>query len=79
MSDQSDLAGRDRLVDAVYGMLTELDNGDVWDNDKLPQFLDAFAALLGSAENTYTNTGRPVPDDPWELMIVALRGARYYD
>lgn len=75
----SSLDGRDMVVDVVDRLHGELLSGADWENDTLPRFLDAFSALLGSIENAYTNTGRPVPNDPWVLVAAALEGARSYE
>ena len=60
----SSLDGRDMVVDVVDRLHGELLSGADWENDTLPRFLDAFSALLGSIENAYTNTGRPVAPSP---------------
>jgi hypothetical protein len=73
------LSGRDQVLEALDELQSELAAGDTWENDTLPRFLDALAALLGSIENDYVNTGRPIPADPWELMAAAVRGARAYE
>lgn len=79
MPEPPGLAGRQQLVDAINELLTELDGATEWENDSLPAYLEALNALLGSIENAYTNTGSPVPDDPWAIMARALLGARYYE
>jgi hypothetical protein len=79
MSELSGMHGRDQLLEALAEIRAELDTGAEWENDTLPRFLEAFAALLGSIENAYLNTGRPVPTDPWELMVTAIRGASSYE
>ena len=56
-----------------------VDAGQEWENDSLPGFLEAFGALLGSIDQAYLNTGRPVPEDPWVLLADALAGARHYE
>ena len=45
-----------------------------WGNDTLARFLDAFGELLGAIENSYVNTGRAVPADPWVLVADAFGG-----
>lgn len=77
--DDSGLAGREELLDAINELLTEIDRGAEWENDTLELFLEAFGALLGSIEIAYTNTGRSIPDSPWTLAAEALRGARFYE
>jgi hypothetical protein len=79
MREPPGLAGRQQLVDAINELLTELDAAVEWENDSLHAYFEALNALLGSIENAYTNTGNPVPDDPWAIMARALRGARSYE
>ena len=79
MSDLAGLVGRDAVVNIVCELCTELDGGIQWENDSLPAYLEAFGALLGSIENAYINSGQPVPEDPWELIGRALKGARDYE
>lgn len=79
VTEPPSLAGRQLMIDAINDLLTDLDQGAKWENETLPAFLEALAVLLGSIENSYTNTDRPVPGDPWEIMSATLRGARYYE
>ena len=79
MTNYDALQGRDEVLDVLDSLLAELVDGQAWENQTLERFLDAFSALLGSIENAYSNTGRPLPDSPWELVAEALRGARYYE
>lgn len=71
--------GRDGLVEEVERLQSELAAGVQWENGTLSRFLEAFSASLGSIENDYLNTGRPVPEDPWVLVAAALASARYYE
>ncbi len=73
------LSGREQLLAAIEELQAELASGAVWENDTLARFLDGFGALLGSIENAYVNTGKPVPDDPWVILTDALKGARFYE
>lgn len=75
------LAGRAHVLRAVDELGQELAAGTParWENPTLERFLDAFGALLGVIEQSYTNAGRPVPLDPWVLVADALRGAREYE
>jgi hypothetical protein len=80
MSESSSLrSGKDAVVSTLDDLLRELSEGADWENDTLARYLEALGALLDSIENSYANKGEPVPDDPWELMIRALKGARYYE
>lgn len=79
MTDNNALDGRDEVLEALDALQAELAGGADWENTTLDRFLDAFNALLGSIENAYSNTGRPVPDSPWTLVADALRGARFYE
>jgi hypothetical protein len=55
------------------------ERGDSWENVTLSGFLEAMAAWLRSCERAYLNTGRPVPDDPWEIISAAVRAATMYE
>ncbi len=80
MRAHESLAGRDQLLHAISEVLTDFENGaEDWEHNGLDGFLEAWAALLGSIENGYTNTDRPVPMDPWQIVADSLRGARYYE
>ncbi len=79
VSEYLGLKGRQHLLDALSELQSELETGVSWENDTISRFLEAFSALLGSIENAYTNTGRTVPTDPWELVAEAIRGARSYE
>ncbi len=79
MRRDESMNGRDRVVEIVEQLQAELEAGETWENDTLTRFLDGFGALLGSIENTYVNTGREVPSDPWVLVGDALLGARNYE
>jgi hypothetical protein len=79
VSDEDPLAGREQVLQVLEEIQSELVSGAEWENNTLERFLDAFAALLGSMENSYANTGRPVPDDPWVIVAEAFRGARQYE
>lgn len=78
---QKALEGRHAVLEAIAALRHELELGpdEEWENDTLERFLDAFGVLLGVIENSYVNTGREVPIDPWILVADALRGARYYE
>ena len=75
----SGTAGRDVALAAIQELLDEVGAQDDWENDTLARYLEALHALLGSIENAYTNIGRSVPDNPWQVMADALLGARYYE
>ncbi|MBM0125347.1 DUF7660 family protein [Pimelobacter simplex] len=79
MTDYTALRGRDEVLAVLDALQAELASGPDWENVTLDRFLDAFNALLGSIENAYINTGRPVPDSPWTLIAEALRGAPFYE
>lgn len=54
-------------------------NTTTWENTELPDYLEALCVLLMSIENSYANTGRPIPEDPWIVIADAIKGARYYE
>lgn len=72
-------AGRDVVIATIEAMLTEFRGANDWENSTLDRYLEAFAALLGSIDNHYVNTGQPVPQDPWVIVAEVFRGARYYE
>lgn len=71
--------------EALIATLKELaeearsEDGDSWENVTLPGFLEAMAAWLRSYERAYANTDRPIPDDPWDIMVAAVRAATLYE
>ena len=79
MSNSEALSGRDVVVTILDELCAELREGADWENDTLVRYLEALGALLGSIENSYINARLPVPEDPWELMGEALKGARNYE
>ena len=79
MTEHPSIRGIDQVVDILADLHRELETGAAWENDTLPRFLEGFAALLGSIENSYSNSGQPVPDDPWVIVGDALKGARHYE
>lgn len=81
VADPTGPGGRDAVVAVLEELRRELEAGpqEEWENDTLDRFLEAFGELLAVIENSYVNTGREVPSDPWVLVADALRGARYYE
>ena len=79
MSEVGALAGRDAVVRILTDMCSELEAGADWENNTLPRYLEALAALLESIENSYTNVGLPVPNNPWQIIGKAIKGAREYE
>jgi len=79
VSEFPGLTGREQALEALEQLQAERSSGAEWENDTLDRFLDGFASLLGSVENAYLNTDRPVPDDPWAIVAHVLRGARSYE
>lgn len=60
-------------------MCAELEAGADWENNTLPRYLESLAALLEAIENSYTNVGRQVPSNPWDIIGKAILGAREYE
>ena len=79
VTDYDVLDGRDEVLEILEALQSELANGPDWENLTLERYLGAFTALLGSIESSYANTGRPLPDSPWLLVVEALKGARFYE
>jgi hypothetical protein len=73
--------GREHLITMLKTLAREArtERGDSWESITLPGFLEAMAAWLGSYEHAYIDTGRSVPDDPWEVMASAVRAATIYE
>ena len=55
------------------------DQSSAWENVILSSYLEALAAWLRSYEQLYINTGKPVPEDVWEIMAAAVRAATIYE
>lgn len=65
---------------ALWDVVNDFEkNASAWENTELPDYLEALCALLMSIENSYANTDRPIPDDPWVVIADAIKGARYYE
>jgi hypothetical protein len=75
------VSAKESLVATLEELANEArsEHGDSWENVTLPAFLEAMAAWLRSYERAYTNTGRPIPNDPWEIMVAAVRAATLYE
>jgi hypothetical protein len=65
----------------VQAMLANLDaNPHTWENDTLERFLEAFAALIGSADQLMVNRDEQPPVTPtWALFTELLVGASGYE
>ncbi len=72
---------RSDLVDFLHALRSNLEGDpDGWENRSLDDYLDALARWLGSMEQLFINTGRPVPNDPtWQLMGRAVLAAKSYE
>jgi hypothetical protein len=73
--------GKEQLVRTLEVLAGEAAAGEAseWENTTLARYLDALAAWISVYERAYTNTGRPVPEDPWEIMAAAVRAATIYE
>ena len=68
------------LTAALWDVINDFEkNASAWENTELPHYLEALCLLLMSIENSYVNTDRPIPDDPWVVIADAIKGARYYE
>jgi hypothetical protein len=55
-------------------------NPDEWENPTLDSFLEAMAAWVTASDDSYRNTGRPVPDNvSWRVFAEVLAAARIYE
>lgn len=75
------IAGREKLIATLGELAAEARSGKVasWENNTLSAYLEALAAWLGDYEYAYINTGREVPDNPWEVLSAAVRAATRYE
>jgi hypothetical protein len=73
--------GRELLIETLEQLSLDArsERGDSWENVTLPAFLEAMAAWLRSYDHAYMNTGRPVPEDVWEVVAAAVRAATIYE
>lgn len=78
MPDARSIDGRDRVVKIIEELHQELEAGAEWENHTPSRYLDGLAALLGSIEESYFNTSRPIPKGAWIVIGDALRGATNY-
>lgn len=69
------------LVDFLDALLSDLEaDPDGWENPSLDAYLEALARWLGSMDQLFINTERPVPDAPtWQLMGLALLAAKTHE
>jgi hypothetical protein len=69
--------GRDDVVATLRRLRNEWADGEPegWKHWTIPGYLDAMAAWLEVFENAYTNSGRAVPTDGWEVFNAALNAA----
>jgi len=72
---------RERLIETLETLAGEARAGspEQWENDTLPAYFEALAAWLRVYEQSFINTGRAVPTDPWEVLAVAVRAATVYE
>jgi hypothetical protein len=73
--------GKEILIRTLDELASEArsEAGGAWENISLPAYLEAMGAWLRSYERAYINTGRPVPEDPWEIVAAAVRAATIYE
>ena len=72
---------RDELILTLERLADDARSGrtDSWENETLPEYLEALAAWLRVYENAYLNTGRTVPTDIWDVLTAAVRAATIYE
>lgn len=68
---------KDRMVAAVRELIDDRSAGTPanWDNQSLPDYLEALAGWLDDCEGYYANRGVAIPWNGWEVMQAALRAA----
>jgi hypothetical protein len=73
--------GRDNLVATLERLAEEAGSGrgSKWENVTLASYLEAMAAWLRVYEQAYVNTGRPIPEDVWEVLADAAHAATIYE
>jgi hypothetical protein len=80
--EEYDMTSRRDLVRFINSLHDELkDHPEQWDNKDLGDYLDAFAAFLGSAHHYYRNMGEDVDADvpSWRLLADCFVAAISYD
>jgi hypothetical protein len=52
-------------------------HGGDWENNNLPDFLQAMAAWIDDMDGYYTNVGKPMPEQPtWQTIAEILAASR---
>jgi hypothetical protein len=72
---------REELSKYVYELLKELEqNGEEWENNTLPNFLDAMGAWIEDMNGFYMNTKtEPVNVNRWQMFADILAAATVYE
>lgn len=72
---------REDFAQLLLDVLADLrKHPDGWENDTLEDFLEAWAAWVGSMPGWYMNRGEPMPDLPdWKVLANMVMAARVYE
>jgi hypothetical protein len=72
---------RGDLAEFVSGLRADLDNHpERWENDSLPNFLEAMATWIEDMDQYYRNRGEEFSENqPWALFGTILLAARGYE
>ena len=77
----SQVQSREAFVVFVRNLVGNLKQspGD-WENQTLPDFLEALAGWVEDMPGFYQSCGRPVPDGPdWKVLAEMMLAARVYE
>lgn len=72
---------RTQLLSTVRDLLADWSDGVPanWDNQTVPEYLEAFAAWLADADGYYASMKRAMPMNGWRVVADAMRAARVYE
>jgi hypothetical protein len=72
---KADLAA---FIDKMRSELSE--DGNAWENNTLPKYLEAMAAWVRDMDGFYSNAGELVPNKPdWNTIADILEAAKVYE
>lgn len=72
---------RDQTVAVLRQLVEDWSDGPPanWENQSVPEYLEALGGWLEEFEASYRNRGVPVPWNSWQVMRDALRAATIYE
>ena len=74
-------SGKHQVIAVLEQLLSQWRDGPPadWENQAIPEYLEAMAAWLQVYEHSSTNQGQPVPADGWTVFAHALRAAAIHE